>query len=116
MPIDMIKLRWPRKFSLPRCSGSKRSTFSSMATRQFRPRWKNSRSSAKSRPPTCTGNSEPTKQKSRPSSMRKLRKLTQQAAVQVGLGVRRRQFQKLDGVGILEDVAGGVAMHFSQRW
>jgi hypothetical protein len=34
---------------------------------------KNTKSSAKSRPPTCTGNFEPTKQKSRPSSIKKLR-------------------------------------------
>ena len=44
-----------------------------MATRQFNPRWKNSRSSAKSRPPTCTGNSDPMKQKSRPSSSQRCR-------------------------------------------
>jgi hypothetical protein len=48
-------------------------TLSSMATRQFRPRWKKRRSSAKSRPPTWSGNSVPMKQKSRPSSMRKSR-------------------------------------------
>jgi hypothetical protein len=37
------------------------------STRLFSPRWKNSKSRAKSRPPTCRGYSEPTKQKSRPS-------------------------------------------------
>jgi predicted nuclease of restriction endonuclease-like (RecB) superfamily len=43
---------------------------SSNATRQLRPRWKKSKSSAKSRSLTCKGYCEPTKQKSQPNSIK----------------------------------------------
>lgn len=65
----------PRAVTPPGVGFSSSSYLSSRATRQFNPRWKKSRSSAKSLPPTWSTTSLPMKQKSRPNSARKWRRL-----------------------------------------
>ena len=75
-----------------------RSIFSSKATRQLSARLKNSRSRAKSRPPTWSGYWLPTKQKSRPSSIRNCFSCSTRPRCKIGLGMARRKVEELDEV------------------
>lgn len=79
---------------------------SSNATRQASPRWKNTRSIAKSWLPTCTGYSEPTKPQVAAELGDEAAEVPNEGAVEVALGVAVGEREELEAVGVLELVEG----------